>query len=171
MFRRITVEWEHYPALLKAELQPQDITFIPRPGECIFAPLRFSELGQSSLLLVDIKPLQELTMKTLVSYALQIEEPSKEVPGAAEIIDLNWGVVRRARAFFKGKLAADTEFSLGWPVIQRIDLDLDGRLETIRKFPAPKSIDPPDPTQIDLSQGFASVSRDLNNDGIYEVRE
>jgi hypothetical protein len=73
----------------------------------------------------------------------------------------------------KDTLVADTEYRLGQPFLQRIDMDLDGRLETVRRFN--HSEFPPDAflskAQEDPLRGLVSSESDWDGDGIYEYGE
>jgi len=57
-----------------------------------------------------------------------------EFDGAMEELFLENGIIIRAVETFKGKQISVTEFDRGAPVIQRLDMDMDGRMETIRRF-------------------------------------
>jgi hypothetical protein len=61
-------------------------------------------------------------------------------------------------------LVSETEYLLGQPLVQRIDMDLDGRLETLRRFR--RGGFPPDDTGEILSS-----ESDWNGDGLYEYGE
>jgi hypothetical protein len=86
---------------------------------------------------------------------------------------MNAGVPHRSREYLKDALVADTSYLLGQPVLQRIDMDLDGRLETVRRFN--HSEFPPDAllskAQEDPLMGLDSSESDWDGDGIYEYGE
>jgi len=78
-----------------------------------------------------------LTRRALVSFCVSISRPSVEFDGAVERIFLERGIPLQAEEILNGKQVSFTEFERGIPVIQRIDLDLDGRMETVRRFRPP----------------------------------
>jgi hypothetical protein len=169
---RAFILWERYPGVLRAELD--GLSYIPRPQEFLYTPIRFSELtgggGEPGLLYPEAEmPRIRLTRRTLVSYALRIERPSTEFEGALEIVDLDRGIPWRATELLHGRPVALTEFELGKPRLQRLDLDLDSRMETLRHFRDGRAGDPETPLAyervIELSES------DWDGDGIFETGE
>ncbi|MDR1900165.1 MAG: hypothetical protein LBQ55_09165 [Treponema sp.] len=132
---KIAVYWERYPSIQRAELD--GAAYLPRSGEFFYRPLRFTELcgggGEPGLLFPEDDP-PRLSLRTVVSYSLRVTRPSEEFPGALEIIDLDRGIPLRAVEILGGRTVSTTEFTAGRPRVQRLDLDLDGRMETIRRF-------------------------------------
>ena len=127
------VQWERYPALLEAELDGG--RYIPRPLNFHFSPLLFDELWGSGVLFPRRDPFSPpLTRRMLVSNSLRLERPSIEFPGGIEHVELNQGIPVRAREFVGGLMLSETEFIRGRPQMQRLDLDLDGRMDTLRRF-------------------------------------
>ncbi|MFP3043676.1 hypothetical protein LQZ19_17825 [Treponema primitia] len=153
---RVFLEWEQYPAVLSAELG--EVKYIPRPGEFFFNPLQFRDLLGSALLYPEREFIPRISRRTLISFALTIEQPGREIPGSIERIEMNAGIPRLSREYLRNRLVAETEYLLGQPIIQRIDMDLDGRLETIRRY------------NRDL-ETWASSESDWDGDGIYEYGE
>ncbi|GHV93436.1 hypothetical protein AGMMS50268_39390 [Spirochaetia bacterium] len=171
---KIRIIWERYPAVRSATLE--DIVYIPRPGGFLYTPIRFTELtgggGEPGLLYPQGEMQQmRLTRRTLVSFALTIQRPSTEFKDALEWIDMENGVPRRAREFLHNRPepVSVTEFVRGQPSIQRLDLDLDSRMETVRHFRNGASVDENNPFSyekiIDL------VESDWDGDGIFETGE
>ncbi|GHV43525.1 hypothetical protein AGMMS49546_25390 [Spirochaetia bacterium] len=159
---KVRVIWEHYPAVRSATLE--DIVYIPRPGNFLYTPIRFTELtgggGEPGLLYPQGEIQQiRLTRRTLVSFALTIQRPSTEFKDALEWIDMEHGVPRRAREFLhnRSEPVSETEFVRGQPKIQRLDLDLDSRMETVRHFTDGKAIE--------------LIESDWDGDGIFETGE
>jgi hypothetical protein len=70
-------------------------------------------------------------------------------------------------------IITETEFSQGWPSLERLDLDLDGRMETLRHFPVTHSFKgiPDLATILQARSLYSSSESDWNGDGIYEYRE
>jgi hypothetical protein len=160
--RRVFLEWEQYPQALRAELD--GVAYLPRPGEFFFKPLEFRDFLGSGLLYPEREFIRPLSRRTLVSLALVIEGPGRTIPGSVERTELQDGVKRRSREFLGNALVSETEYLLGRPQVQRIDLDLDGRLETIRRFR--RSDFAPDDTG-----ELVSSESDWDGDGIYEYGE
>jgi tetratricopeptide (TPR) repeat protein len=178
--RRIAVQWERYPAVLKAETG--DLTFTAVPENFFFAPLRFTPLvpaagglapaggGEPGILYPEADGGRTgLSPRTLAAYALTIQRPSREFPGALEQIEMEQGVPRRAVEILDGKIIAVTEFNLGLPRIQRLDLDLDGRMETVRYFREGRPADESEPLGYEAVLELVETDRD--RDGLYEIGE
>jgi tetratricopeptide (TPR) repeat protein len=176
-FRRIELRWEQYPAVLEAE--QGGIRYIPRPGDFFFAPLLFVELPRgvpspgNGLLYPERDPAAAaITRRTLISFALRVERPSREFPGAVETVELDGNIPARAAEYLEGRAVSTTEFFRGRPVFQIVDLNLDGRLETVRFFrqpsgqEAPGSVDPFELLNYPLD--FERADSDWDGDGIFE---
>jgi hypothetical protein len=100
------------------------------------------------------------------------ERPSAEFRGGIEQIELNASIPIRAREFLDGRLVSETEFLRGRPQLQRIDLDLDGRPETVRHFRRTPSTAYDDPsTLLDYLKDFDYADTDRDGDGIFEIRQ
>ena len=127
------VQWERYPSVLDVELD--GVRYIPRPMEFNFSPFRFVELLGSPVLFSRADPLSPpLTRRVLVANALRIERPSLEFRGGVEQVELNQGIPVRAREFVGDLMVSETGFLRGRPQLQWVDLDFDGRMETVRYF-------------------------------------
>jgi tetratricopeptide (TPR) repeat protein len=166
------VSWERYPAVLEVELD--GIRYIPRPLEFSFAPVRLGDLlgGEGGLPCPEGDPhTPRLSQRSLVSFALLLERPGRD--GAVEQVELDRGVPRRAREYLDGRLVSVTDFLLGRPVLQTVDLDLDGRMETRRRFPPDvKAFTQEDlRAPLDLVKIMESSESDWDGDGIFEYRE
>jgi tetratricopeptide (TPR) repeat protein len=164
----ITVEWEAYPAVLRA--RTGELVFDLAPVDFFFAPVRFIRLaGDSGLPYPEADARRAgLTPRTLVSHALGVSRPSREFPGAVEHIELEQGVPRRAVEILDGKTVALTEFNLGTPRIQRLDLDLDGLMETVRHF---RESSPDGAEPLAYEKILELVETDRDRDGLYEIGE
>jgi hypothetical protein len=103
------------------------------------------------------------------------ERPSREFQGAVERVTLARGIPQRSAEYLEGRMISVTEFILGRPIVQRIDLDLDGRMETVRRFR--REAGPPDSGEGFLwdNPEYAAVlvasESDWDGDGIYETGE
>jgi tetratricopeptide (TPR) repeat protein len=187
--QRISVQWERYPAVLETE--QSGIRYIPRPGDFFFAPLRFAELPGPSpgtgLLYPERDPAAAITRRALVSFALRVERPSREFPGAVERVDLEGGIPVRAWEYLEGRVVSVTDFFKGLPVTQFVDLNLDGHMETFRFFKRPSgekapgspgfidsinSINSIDPFELlDYPFEFEQAGSDWDGDGIFEEHD
>jgi hypothetical protein len=134
------VQWERYPSIRQVTLSGE--TFLFRPADFQYAPVHFISLGGSKAHAGLDYPVPErqntdLTRRTLVSFCESILRPSAEFDGALERIFLEQGIARKAVETMDGKQVSITEFEKGAPVVQYVDIDLDGRMETIRRFRKP----------------------------------
>jgi tetratricopeptide (TPR) repeat protein len=172
---RALVFWEPYPAVGRTEWG--GVSYIPRPGEFFFRPLVFQEFlseGTASFLYPQREDEAGISPRALGAFAVTIQRPGFEFPGALELVELDRGIPRRATEYVAGRPAAVTEFAAGRPLVQRIDLDLDGRLETIRRFRR----DSPPLEEGSFPAGLAAYTRipessesDWDGDGEYETGE
>jgi hypothetical protein len=137
LISKVAIFWERYPAVQRVELENEKYLYAPRDFQ--FAPVRFIEIGASQkyagLLFPRRNPhVQELNRVMLGSFAASIQRPSVEFEGGVEYVYLVRGIPVRAEDMLNGKIVSITEFENGRPVIRRMDLDLDGRMETVRRF-------------------------------------
>jgi tetratricopeptide (TPR) repeat protein len=178
--RRTEIRWERYPAVL--ETGQGGIRYIPRPGDFLFSPFKFIELpggvpapGNGLLYPERESAAAAITRRTLISFALRMERPSREFPGALETVDLDGSIPVRAMEYLEGRAVSVTHFSRGRPRIQFVDLNLDGRMETMRFFRQPSPEEDPgfvDPFELlDYSLDFEWAGSDWDGDGIFEEEE
>ncbi|MDR0657181.1 MAG: hypothetical protein LBG22_12780 [Treponema sp.] len=173
--RKFAVYWEKYPAVLRTEFNAG--IYIPGPGEFLYRPFRFVDLpgGPSGLLY----PLPEedyspLTRRTLVSFAIEIRRPSVEFPGAEERIELAGSVALNSAEYLEGRKVSETQYFRGRPVQERLDLDLDGRMETLRRFKQEIAGEEglrDDRFPWDVPAIIEYTESDWDGDGIYESAE
>jgi len=131
--KNAVILWERYPAVLETELD--GALFIPRPFDFYFSPVIFIELWGSGVLFPRRDPMTApLTRRVLVSWSLRVERPSLEFNGGIEVVELNQGIPVRAREYVGNLMVAETEFLRGRPQIQWVDLDFNGRMDTVRHF-------------------------------------
>ena len=136
------LQWERYPSLQKVQLQNEVMMF--RPADFQFAPVSFTELGGSrtqtgnllhGLLYPEISDHHlSILYRTLVLSCFTITRAGVEFEGATETFYMERGLPLVAVQTLNGQQVSVTEFQRGLPVIQYIDMDLDGRMETIRRF-------------------------------------
>jgi antitoxin component YwqK of YwqJK toxin-antitoxin module len=100
-----------------------------------------------------------ITERSLLSFSNILEQPSPDFPGETERIELSGGIPVRSTVYVNGKKVSETEFRSGRPHIQYLDLDMDGRMETRRRY------DPDVPYRILITES------DWNGDGTYEYAE
>jgi hypothetical protein len=178
------VYWESYPAVQRVALE--NGVYLPAPGGFRFAPLGFIEIcasdSTSGLLYPQREPLQQnITRRMLASFAASVQQPSVEFPGGIEHVYLDNGIPVNSEVILNNKIVSFTEFENGRPVTQWLDLDLDGRMETVRRFRrdffAGRSALNWDELQGRLSQGvdfrqlLESSESDWNGDGKFESGE
>jgi hypothetical protein len=153
------VLWERYPSVQKTELGNE--TWIPSPGGFPFAPIVFEELGASNSYAGLLFPRNNrlgsgLNRRLLAYYAVSVQHPSTEFEGGVEQVFFAKGIPIRAEVTRKGLTVSVTEYENGYPVIQRLDMDMDGRMETVRQFDR---------------RGLKSVETDWRGDGLYGSAE
>jgi hypothetical protein len=129
--------WERYPAVQKAILGNEN--YLPAPGKFQFAPVNFTELGATDNyagLLFPQRNLRspDISRHMLASFSASVQRPSAEFEHGVEQVFLERGIPLRAEVTLNGTLVSVMEFENGHPHIQRLDLDLDGRMETVRRF-------------------------------------
>jgi len=171
--RRIDLQWERYPSVKQAELENETFKF--GPVFFSYAPIKFIELGGSDKLTGILYPAPvyqyiPLTYNALLSFCSSYSRPSLEIDGAAETIYMDRGVILRVIETKNGRQVSVTEFEKGLPVVQRIDIDLDGRMETIRRFRRP----PPGyemENVLDYRRLVASSESDWSGDGNFKTKE
>jgi len=170
------VVWERYPFVEQALLLQEFFSF--RPADFSYAPLSFIVLGGSrsrpGLSYPVLTNQLDLSRRTLVSFCASIERPSTEFEDAVESIILENGIPVQAVEIFSGRdILSITEFESGIPVIQYIDLDMDGRMETIRRFhrPGPDYTWPDPDETFDYRRLIASSESDWTGDGRYKTGE
>jgi tetratricopeptide (TPR) repeat protein len=178
--RRIGIRWERYPAVL--DTVESGIRYIPRPGGFLFSPFTFIELpggapvpGDGLIYPERASAVAAITRRTLVSSALRVERPGREFPGALETVELEESIPVQAVEYLEGRVVSVVYFFRGRPMIQLVDLDLDGRRETARVFRRPSPEEAPgsvDPLELlDYSLDFEYADSDWDGDGIFEERE
>jgi len=155
------VIWSRYPSVQQVVLRNE--TFIFPPGSFNYSPIAFYTLGASETyagLLVPVRNRlsQGLTRRMLVMSAVILERPSPEFYDGTERVYLRQGTPILSEVTAGGMLVSVTEFENGFPVIQRVDLDRDGRLETVRRFRRGTAM-------------IESSSSDWDGDGYFEYTE
>jgi hypothetical protein len=185
----ITLTWHGFPSVGNADKDGLSYQFAPR--SLFFAPFRLRELCGNMILPEPDRYAAMLTERTLAGFALSITRDSREFNRALEVITMRDGMPVHAEERLDGSLVSETAFDRGFPTQQRVDLDLNGSLETVRQFRAERvSVYYPFHEMVPSSQasdfngnGIAeykeeyaangTVSRfwDLDEDGVYEYRE
>lgn len=156
--KRVLIRWEQYPAVLDAELEGK--RYIPRPFDYFYTPVRFAPLVFGGPDYPERETfLPVLTERSLLSFASVLEQSSEEFTGGLERIELSNSLPVKSVVYVEGRKVSETEFRQGRPIIQYLDLDMDGRMETIRRY---------DP---DEAYRVLSTESDWDGDGIYEYAE
>ena len=132
--------WERFPSV--REVKHGDEVFSFRPADLLFAPVGFIELGGSGRFAGLLYPVpsysgMDITQRTLISFCSTLKRPSVEFENATETIFMEYGIPLYAVETINQIDISITEFDRGLPVVQYVDLDLDGRMETIRRFRLP----------------------------------
>ncbi|MDR1306810.1 MAG: hypothetical protein LBK74_04475 [Treponema sp.] len=150
------LRWERYPMVRYTDLGNR--RYLPGPLEYAYTPFMLRGLVPGGPdYPVREEPLPVLTERSLLSFAVLLEQPSGEFPGGIERVELSGSLPVRSAVYLEERLVSKTEYSLGRPVIQYSDLDLDGRMETVRRYG-------PDGT-------VRITESDWDGDGIYEYAE
>ena len=131
------ISWERYPLVKRAVVESE--VYLSAPGGFSFAPVFFEEMGGSGKYAGLLFPRrnsrgQSINRRVISAYASSVQRPSAEFSGGVEQIFLNRGIPVRAEVTLNNTIVSVTEFENGYPVIQRVDMDLDGRMETVRHF-------------------------------------
>ena len=169
----VKVFWEAYPIVEK--LVAGDVTYIPVPVSFVYTPFKLAALvgshSEISLLYPEREPfLPRLTERSLISFAAKIIRPGTLASTSIETIDMKNGMPIRSVETLNGKIIAILEFSLGQPSLQKLDMDLDGRLETVRRY-RPGAFQT-DPTKVlQYPEIYDSIESDWDGDGVFEYRE
>ena len=158
---RALVYWERYPSVEQVVLGRE--TYLFAPAGFMFPPISFEELGTTESFVGLLFPRRDpqnqgLTRRMLSFFAASVQHPSDEFGGGVEHVWLDKGVPFRAEVTLGSTVVASTDFENGFPVIQRMDLDRDGRMETVRRYRPP-------------SARAASSESDWNDDGVFEYVE
>jgi hypothetical protein len=147
--------WERYPAVIYTDLENK--RYLPRPLDFFYTPFRFIPLVAGG----PDYPHREmdlpvLTERSLLSFSVILEQPSGEFRNGTERIELAGGIPLRSVVYLEERPVSEAEYRDGRPLIQRLDLDLDGRMETVRRY----------------DNGVLRVTEsDWDGDGIYEYAE
>jgi hypothetical protein len=170
---KAVVFWERYPSVLRVEQGSE--TWLFAPGSFQFAPVVFEDLCPTDtydgLLLPQVNPHRSgLSRRMLHWFASALLRPCAEFAGA-EYILLERGMPVRAEVIVNGMTVSITDFENGSPVIQRLDLDRDGRMETIRRFRRAYTADLSVDELLDYRHLVESSESDWDGDGIFEYRE
>ena len=169
----ITLYWQDFPSVRDADQDGLHYDFAPR--SLFFAPFRLRELCGQTLFPETDPYAGTLTGRTLAGFALAITRDSREFDGAQEIITLLDGVPVQAEERLEGRLVSETEFDRGFPVKQRADLDLNGSLETVRRFRTERGTDRRTEIGSDYYPFYEMVPvsqvSDFNDNGVAEYKE
>ena len=157
--KKVLIRWERYPAVLYADFD--GVRYIPRPAGFFFAPLRFAELVAGGPAFPRPDEFGTVfTARSLLSFSVMTERESAEFPGAVVRTRFDSGSLPVSSETWRGEnLIAETDFFAGRPVLERVDIDGDGRMETVRRF-----------SRDEYGLVIASES-DWDGDGVYEYAE
>jgi len=175
-YTNIFLTWERYPSVLRAEM-PGEV-FLFRPADFQYAPVEFIEIGGSKShrglsYPVPLYQYLHISRRSLVSFCSSLTRPSIEFKGAQEQISLSRGVPLRSVHSLNGNIVSIIEFENGLPAAQYLDFDLDGRMETMRRFRrpgqdwAPQDLD----NKFDYRDLIASTHSDWTGEGLFMTGE
>jgi hypothetical protein len=136
----VDLTWERYPFVLSA-LAGTAVYHFP-PAGFPFAPVRLEPMLPLAPVLyprIDM-PSDRLTERSLLSFASALERPGSSAPDAVERIEYRAGVPLYSVETVGGITASLTEFHDGYPVYSRLDRDLDGKFDAVRRY-RPMSFD------------------------------
>ncbi|MCL2599977.1 MAG: hypothetical protein FWD88_02170 [Treponema sp.] len=158
---RAVIIWSRYPSVQQVIVRGE--TFIFAPGSFQYSPIGFVTIGSSETYEGLMLPIRNhlspgLTRRALAASAVILERQCLEFQDGTERIYLRQGMPVLSEVTAGGMLISVTEFQNGFPVIQRLDLDRDGRMETIRRFRPGTNI-------------LESSASDWNGDGVFEYTE
>jgi hypothetical protein len=173
-----TVSWDPYPAVKEVLCGKE--TFFAKPDAFFFKPVSlerpFSEAkkGEPAFLFPNFESLAGLSRRSCVMAAYKMTRSSEEFPDALEEVELSGGIPIGAAeyAIKDGEKLSETDFRRGKPVREKVDLDMDGRMETVRVFPAAMLKTPvlsDIVTLLNWPRVFQYAESDWNGDGIYEA--
>ncbi|MCL2265938.1 MAG: hypothetical protein FWC22_07850 [Treponema sp.] len=175
----VRINWERYPFVEQVILgnplsKPNEIIKFG-PAVYQYAPVSFITIGgtnkfQGILFPVPDYQYADFTYRTLISFCSSVTRSSMEFAGEEETFFLNRGVIQQAVEVINGRHVSITEFERGLPVLQKIDLDLDGRMETTRHFRSP----PQNMERHELLNYrnlMESQESDWHGDGRYKTKE
>jgi hypothetical protein len=169
--QKVTIHWEVYPYVSRAE--SNGTRYVLRPLECSVVPVRMQEAPgallypeRSQQFSLSFPPFlyTRVSSRELEAFAIVIERESSEFDQTIERIELDRGIPHRIREYKGERIVSETEFSSGRRVSQRVDLDDDGYLETIRYFGLIGS-------DAGYQVRIESFVTDWNRDGIFEGNE
>jgi len=164
---RAFIFWEKYPAVQRTVLDKE--TCLYSPDYFRFTPIGFSETGASEstggLMYPRLYPgSRDINRRLMVSMAVNMYRPCSEFEGGVEHIHFQQGIPLRAEVTLNGLLVSVTEFENGMPFVQRIDMDVDGVLETVRRF---RKITPGEFTSSEYRPRLESVENTRDGSGIF----
>lgn len=169
----VSIQWEPYPVVGAAQVE--GVQYRLKPLEFFFLPIYFKRLESGGLWYPEQEPFtRSISRRMLISSALFIERPSREFAGAIERIEFDQGIPQRSWELLDDRIVSSTEFRQGRPRMQRIDLDLNGHLETIRRFRTIGDV-PADRASATDQPFFGSLievsESDWDGDGLFEYEE
>jgi hypothetical protein len=134
---KVLIRWERYPSVQRTLWGTE--SYLPAPGGFQFSPVKFMELCASKAYTGLLFPRRDspgsgLNRRMLASFTVSVQRPSPEFKGGVEQVFLERGRPLRAEVTLNGAVVSFTEFENGYPLVQRLDMDLDGRMETVRHF-------------------------------------
>jgi antitoxin component YwqK of YwqJK toxin-antitoxin module len=154
----ISIDYDQYPSVKTASYAERDYFF--RMDDFFYAPVRFEYLFGGTTVFPEYNDVDDrVNEKILVSHAYIIEHDSSEFAGAREQVKLQDGIIISALETLDGKIISQTEYDNGKAILQKVDIDLDGKMETVRYL-----LESDGSNEIEITH----IKSDWDNDGTYE---
>jgi hypothetical protein len=130
-----------------------------------YAPVRLEYLFGRTIIFPEYENSGDsLSEKILTSHAYIIERDSREFAGAREQIKLLDGIIISSHESLDGVIISKTEYDNGRAILQKVDIDLDGKMETLR-FLEERSANAESDERI---TEITHIESDWDGDGTYE---
>ncbi|GAB1484085.1 hypothetical protein MASR2M78_29020 [Treponema sp.] len=131
--RLAELRWLRFPYV--AESSYAGIVYKAAANQFPYAPIRLEKIRGTSLRFPQLeKHESRLSLRSLISFAYLIERPSLTFPGAIERIEILKSIPLRATEILNGRVVSVLTFNKGKPELKKLDLDIDGRMETSRYY-------------------------------------
>lgn len=162
----ISVDYSAYPQVARISFDEAGLkrAYSFGPEALAYAPLAmrlFAGEGQTALFLPhdsDLPPPSELSC---ASTALEVEESGEGLAGRRRVTSLDKGLPVSSVTYDGERLYSKTSYDKGRPVLERIDVDGDGRFETEKSFRSGPN----------GASEAAWLRQDEDGDGVFEYRE
>jgi hypothetical protein len=127
---KVSLLYEKYPSVIEAKLNETTFYFIPM--NFFYPVLTFSDLCEPNGLLYPQRnsELAVINENILFANAYIVVTKSKNFDTGLERFELSSGVIQYSSEYVDNKIVSYKNYKNGIPTLEKIDLDLDGRMET-----------------------------------------